>query len=305
VAQDNSIELGLRARVRGGSSVAPSANTYTVQATTGQASGSCSNNGGTCANWNYDFSVNLRPNGVGTLQLSQVNITLSVTDMTSGATGTVDVQATYADSSGFGANGENDPSEPNGHPAFQPTDWALQNSENLAFNTGSPLAAAKDPTTNAAYAFNPTGDGTYQFVLTVARKSDGTVLASDTIVVSAVGASNHTKKRSIACSVEHSAPSTVSPGESFTLDMSDFAANSFSIYYDEQTCGRPTDGFPRGCIRSGATTYSEVYCPAGSVSSLTFDTPKQPKSSECVIKSTRFDAIESSCTENSILVELK
>ncbi len=114
------------------------------------------------AAWNYEFSIHLRPGGIGTLTLSDIIATLTVTDP-NGHTAQVDPLTHWADDSHYGSLGQDKPADP--------TVWGAQNSENPIF-ADFPLAAF--------YNMNTTGN--YTFTLDVTDKSSN-LLASDTIVV--------------------------------------------------------------------------------------------------------------------------
>jgi len=123
--------------------------------------------------WNYEFSIDLEPNGVGTLNLSDIVATLTVTDLNTAATSTVNLATLAADDSGFGtASGTTGADRINESPgtlaAFE-AGWGAQNSENPEF-ANWPLGT-----------FNSSLPQTYQFVLTVTEGS--TILASDTMDV--------------------------------------------------------------------------------------------------------------------------
>jgi hypothetical protein len=170
-----SIELGLRARYRGGPNVTPDGNLYTFPTGTGS---------GGRALWNYDWSINLDSSayhlsdflsaangGSGLLQAS-----LTITDLGTSVTNTIDPviywrdSATYSDSAGaptFWQNGS-------GY-ASPGTMLGEQNSENLQFGD-SPLAGD----------FNPWYGNSYAFTLSVKDTSTGNTVASVTMQVDAV-----------------------------------------------------------------------------------------------------------------------
>jgi len=171
----NGIEVGLRAKYRQGATVIDTPNDdYVVMAGFQDA---------THALWNYEFSIDLRPNGVGTLTIADiVNLsTLTVTDITTGATNTVNLfsPAFAADDSGFGTtNGTTGADRINESlatlAAFE-AGWGAQNSENPLFGNW-PLAGLQ--------TFNPNAADTYEFDLKVVENS-GTVLATADMEVQA------------------------------------------------------------------------------------------------------------------------
>ena len=170
----NGIEIGLRAKYRQVDSVINTPNDVYV-VSPGLQSGT------TDAAWNYEFSIDLRPNGVGALTLANISkSTLTVTDLTTGATNTVLLSALAGDDTGFGggpggASGTTGPDRVS--EASDPTDfaagWGAQNSENATFGNW-PLAGLQ--------GFNPNAADTYEFTLDV-RNIDNAVIASDTMEV--------------------------------------------------------------------------------------------------------------------------
>jgi hypothetical protein len=170
----NGIEVGLRAKYRQNPGVidTPSDDYVVVPGL---------QTGTNKAAWNYEFSIDLRPNGVGSLTIADIsaNTTLTVTDLTTGATNTIHLfDPTYApDDSGFGTtNGTTGPDRINESPAtlaaFE-AGWGAQNSENATFGNW-PLASLQ--------AFNPNAADTYEFDLQVVT-SAGAVLATNDIEV--------------------------------------------------------------------------------------------------------------------------
>jgi hypothetical protein len=167
VDSTNGIEVGLRAKYRQGSTIDAPAGDYVVEP---------GNQNASHALWNYEFSIDLEPNGVGTLTIADIqDTTLTVTDVTTGATSTVFLSALATDDSGFGTTNGTTAADSftentaNLGPFL--AGWGAQNSENPEFSN-FPLAATFDP--NAA--------DTYDFVLTVINNS-GTVLATDSMTV--------------------------------------------------------------------------------------------------------------------------
>jgi len=166
VDSDNGIEIGLRAKLRNAPSL--------IAAPTGDYVVPPGDQNAGHALWNYEFSIDLEPNGVGTLNLSDVTATLMVTDLNNPSdTNTVDLYTLAFDNSGFGTtNGTTgadriDESIPT-LAAFE-AGWGLQNSENPEFSNW-PLGT-----------FNSSLATTYQFVLTV--NEGDTILAQDTMDV--------------------------------------------------------------------------------------------------------------------------
>jgi hypothetical protein len=135
----DTIELGLRAKYRGGSIIDEPSNTYYVP-------------DGTSANgdalWNYEFSIDLNPAGSGnSLTMSDIVATISVVDSTTGASAIFNAIGTTASGSAFGDSASTGPVD-NGEVYFDAgtssyvvepygpnvTDAiGAQNSENVAF----------------------------------------------------------------------------------------------------------------------------------------------------------------------------
>lgn len=157
IDNENGVEVGLRAKLRQSPGVIDSpSNVYLVPA--GPQPGSP-----THAAWNYEFSINLSG---ANLTLSDIinKTTLTVTDLTTSATNTVNPFTQFPDYSVYGPDGKN-------NPADALTNFGAQNSENPAF-AGFPLAGS----------YNEFAPDTYRFTLNVIDNG-GTQLASDTIDV--------------------------------------------------------------------------------------------------------------------------
>jgi hypothetical protein len=159
VDTENGVEVGLRVKLRQDPNVIDSV-TGVYDVPIGPQLTSPSH-----AAWNYEFSIDLRPGGVGTLTLADITATLTITDVTTGATATVDALSYFGDNSGYGSGGKDTPATG--------TDWGSQNSENPIF-ASFPLAADYDE--NAVRL--------YEFDLVV--KQGTNVLASDTIYAQTV-----------------------------------------------------------------------------------------------------------------------
>ena len=155
VATANGVELGLRAKMRQSPNVIDSpTDLYLVQA--GPEPGVPAR-----AWWNWEFSIDLQGTG---LTLADVTASLKVTDLTTNANGMIGNLFThYADNSGFGSGGKVQPAVAG--------DFGFQNSENPIF--------ADFPVPG----YNENSLDTYQFDLTLTRKSDSAVLGTDTILV--------------------------------------------------------------------------------------------------------------------------
>jgi hypothetical protein len=167
VATDSTtgIELGLRAILRGAGPITPIGNTYTAPTgvgTTGRAL------------WNYDFSIDLNPgdNPLSGLTFSGVTAQLTVLDVTTGLTGTVDPTTHWADDAAYGQTNADGNTSTRHSGVLQATDWGAQNSQNLSFGD-SPLPPG----------FSPWNGDTYRFTLTVTA---GGNTVTDAIDVNAV-----------------------------------------------------------------------------------------------------------------------
>jgi hypothetical protein len=161
VDSENGIELGLRAKIRKSPNVIHSSNNIYIVPT------GTDNVNIPRATWNYEFSIDLQPLGSGSLTLADITAALQITDLTTGATNTVNPLTYWGDDSGFGSTGKTVPEGP--------TQWGAQNSENAQF-ADFPL--------NSKEAYDINAQRSYQFILSVSQGA--TLLASDTIIVDAV-----------------------------------------------------------------------------------------------------------------------
>jgi hypothetical protein len=167
VDSENGIELGLRAKIRFSPNVIDSSNnTYTVPVGADPAHSPR-------AFWNYEFSIDLQPLGVGSRTLADITAALKITDITTGATNTVNPLTYWNDDTGFATAGIKTVPE-------TATEWGAQNSENPQFG---------DFPLNSKEAFDINAARSYQFDLTVSQR--GVQLASDTIIVNAVTPEPH------------------------------------------------------------------------------------------------------------------
>ena len=172
---ENDIELGLRAKQRGVSTVYwTSGDLYTVP------TGTVSHR----SIWNYEFSVDVRPGGgssgatFGSLRAGGDTVTLTVSDA-HGNTATFNPLTKWGDNAGYGSGAGDDSASPpttmsGKDGSANANDWAGQNSENLSFGD-SPLAGH----------YNAWSANSYTFTLSV-LDSNSNVLASDTMVVDSV-----------------------------------------------------------------------------------------------------------------------
>jgi hypothetical protein len=171
VDDSSGIEVGLRAKYRGVNAVIDSPNNvYEVAA--GVQSGTSD------ALWNYEFSIDLQPNGIGSLTIADIGTfsTITVKDLTTNVSHTILLSALAGDDSGFGTtNGTTGPDRisESSDPAAFAAGWGAQNSENPAFGNW-PLAGLQ--------AFDPNATDTYLIELQVKESADR-VLATDSIEV--------------------------------------------------------------------------------------------------------------------------
>jgi hypothetical protein len=152
VSSDGTTELGLRAVLRGKGLAPEVGNKYTVPLGTS----------GIYALWNYTFSIDTRPNGVGTATLSSYTYSLSMTDLTTGATRSYN-PLNISDDAVYGPTGVTTR-------VTSPTkQWGAQNAENFNFaGLGTP-------------GFNPNSTDGYQ--ITLSEYSGSSLVNSDTILV--------------------------------------------------------------------------------------------------------------------------
>ena len=162
VDTESGIEVGLRARFRGGPNVTPSGDIYTFDK--GSPPGHPA-----YGVWNYDFSINLTGSG---FNLGDVVATLTVMDLNTSMTVNVDPSTKWTDNAVLHSDGAHD----NGSHTVSDASpiVGIQNSENLGFGD-SPLAGD----------FNPNSVDDYLFTLTIDSKA-GTQLAQVQMQVDAV-----------------------------------------------------------------------------------------------------------------------
>lgn len=170
VDSENGIELGLSAIIRYVGPVAPSPTNSDIYVVPDGPTHVAGKSGSA---WGFDFSINLRPGGVGTLTLADVTATLTMTDALKGTTGSFS-PFLIPDNTEYGSSGKVVCSTPS---PCSSGDWALQNSEALSFASISALGF-NDP----GYDLNSAD--TYTFTLAVHQGTN--LLATDTIVVDAV-----------------------------------------------------------------------------------------------------------------------
>jgi hypothetical protein len=154
VSSDGSTELGLRAAIRGKGLAPEVGNDYTVPLGTS----------GIYAIWNYSFSIDTRPNGVGTATLSSFTYLLTLTDLTTGKSNSFNPLG-ISDNYNYGPSGVTEYSF-----FYSPTkQWGAQNSENFNFSGfGTP-------------GYNPNSTDGYQ--ITLSEFSGSVLVNSDTILV--------------------------------------------------------------------------------------------------------------------------
>ncbi len=156
VDDENGIELGLRAKLRQSPNVIDDSTGDVYAVPTGSQTNPTS---ATHAAWNYEWAIDLSPNGVTGLTLNDVTVSLTMTEVKNGGSATVDPTTYWTDDSTFSAFGD----------LSKITE--SQNSQNPIFGD-FPLAAE----------YNENADDTFFFTLTVDNKA-GAVLASDTMEV--------------------------------------------------------------------------------------------------------------------------
>lgn len=152
VSSDGTTELGLRAAIRGKGLAPEVGNDYTVPLGTS----------GAYALWNYSFSIDTRPNGVGTATLSSYTYLLTLTDLTTGATRSYN-PLSISDDYHYGPTGVTE------YVSSPKTQWGAQNSENFNFSGfGTP-------------GYNPNSTDSYQ--ITLSEYSGSLLVNSVTILV--------------------------------------------------------------------------------------------------------------------------
>ena len=159
VVDASGIELGVRAKLRTSPTVYNSPNgTYVFS--TGTSGG--------LALWNYEFSIDLRPAGVGTLTLANLlNASLTITDNGTNTSITINPLTAFPDDSGYGSTAGNTSTAKNS--PENALDWGAQNSEKPSY-VGS--------------SFDPWDGDSYTFTLSVTLP--GNTVVSDTMTVDAV-----------------------------------------------------------------------------------------------------------------------
>jgi hypothetical protein len=190
VDTNNGIELGLRAQLREVNSVINTPTNDYVVPVGGCTTSPCDTGSGgsqpSLALWNYEFSIDLDPNGAA--NPSPLNIEdiapytfLTITDLTTSTSGTVNLldclgTCLAGDNSGFGTpgglTGTNRINESLATLAAFAAGYGAQNSENPGFGN--------DP----LLGFNPNSTDAYQIQLTVA--DSGGTLATDVIDINPV-----------------------------------------------------------------------------------------------------------------------
>jgi hypothetical protein len=166
VGTGNGIEVGLEAILRNLGPVEPIVGTTYFVPAGFQTQPSAS----TKATWNYNYSIDLRPGGVGSLTLDDIDAKLTITNLTTSASGTIDLIAppTGADNASYDGTTV--------HNAPLPTDWATQNSKNPTFGDAGMLGLG--------YDIGSSDD--WSFVLNVYNKGTSNVLATTAITVDVV-----------------------------------------------------------------------------------------------------------------------
>ncbi len=167
VVNNGGIELGLRAKYRQNPAVIDSP-TSTYNVVTG-AETAVTSGGPSAANraaWNYEFSIDLQPSGVGLLTLADISAALTITDI-GGNTVTINPLTYWGDDSGWGSAGKTTPES-----AGQ---WGVQQSENPNFGD-FPLASFYDMNANNTYTFQLD-------VFRGANQNADSLLASDNMTV--------------------------------------------------------------------------------------------------------------------------
>jgi hypothetical protein len=162
---ENNVEIGLRTSHRQVGPVTPTSDsTYNVPTGNNVPQG-----GANRAWWNFEYSVNLRADGTGTLtNADNVNVSITVVDVRNGTSVVLNPFLDFPDNSGW--NGSKVAQDTNGV-AFAAA-YGFQNSENLTFGQFAPLG------------FNMDQDDTY-FITMSLSGAVPLMLVSETVVVGA------------------------------------------------------------------------------------------------------------------------
>jgi hypothetical protein len=170
VNTSNGVELGLGVNLRKGAEVAPtSTNVYNVS--TGVYTTPADFCTGTCANWNFQFSVNLGTTG---LKLSDVTTDLTIVNVGTGQSLSFNPFTALPDNSAYdGTNTRN--GNTLGQQAVG-TDVGFQNGENLRFFV-PPFSPA-----NPNFSFDPLADDTYLITLSLTGPNDLNLSVDETII---------------------------------------------------------------------------------------------------------------------------
>lgn len=164
IATSGPIEVGLKAKIRGGADIDGSSGIYIAPV------GGGSNPA--YAQWNVDFSVNYQlPGMLGTRTFSNTTSIFGVTNMLTGLSNAVNIPQYWPDSPGFGPRGKETPA--------MGDDWGAQNSQNMGFGDfpkpGPP-----------AEAFNPNASFWYKYTLSVYDTNSQALL--DTVSINVMSA---------------------------------------------------------------------------------------------------------------------
>jgi hypothetical protein len=154
ISMEDGTELGLNAVLRYIGPAPEVGDAYTVPVGTR----------GGYALWDYSYSIDTQPDGIGSATLSDYTYLLTLTDLTTSTTSSFD-PLSIPDDAVYGPSGH-------GYGVNSPsTQWGAQNAENLSF----PVVGIP--------GFNPNATDSYQ--VTLAEYSGGTLVNSDTIDVTA------------------------------------------------------------------------------------------------------------------------
>ncbi len=140
ISQNNGTEIGLRTKLRQDPNVINTPNNiYMVP--TGSQPGVPSR-----AAWNYEMFVNVRPNNLGSMTLADVSqySTLTILNVGTGVSSTIDPFSWWTDDSGYGTGGKTTP--------WTSDQWSMEQSENPSFGD-FPLAAGYNMNSDALYYF--------------------------------------------------------------------------------------------------------------------------------------------------------
>jgi hypothetical protein len=171
VQTTGNIELGIGVQYRKtGPQVTPDAGTATYHVNTGIYTNPADFCTGTCALWNYQFSVNTNVSGGAVYTpLSSYSVNVDVLHRANGQHQMVPVS--FLDNTYYGPTGA--------HPGSNAADYGLQNSQNLAFN----YSIFQNP----LFGFDPLANDNYLVTLSLSNSDNVTVASLQALIIAGDG----------------------------------------------------------------------------------------------------------------------